>query len=87
MGEEEKDAWYERQKAEPIFDNMSLQETNCQDGVTDLKQTCRVFRREIMHTGNTEVLLESITIASAGSAETIPTASHYRPHTDRTVHM
>ena len=48
-----------------LFDNRRVLEKYCQDDVTVLRQSCRVFRREFMHIGNTEVFLESITIASA----------------------
>jgi hypothetical protein len=36
-----------------------------QDAVTVLRQACEVFRREFKQTGNIDVFLESITIASA----------------------
>ena len=67
MGEEERQeflAWYESQKSE-IFDNRRVFEKYCQDDVTVLRQAGRVFRREFMQIGNTEVFLESIPIASA----------------------
>jgi len=69
MGEEERReflAWYEdSRKSEEPFDNRHVLEKCCQDGLTVLRQACRVFRREFMHVGNIEVFLESIKIASA----------------------
>jgi len=67
MGEEERRvflAWYENQK-EPIFDNGRVLESYCQDDVTVLRETCKIFRLEFMQIGNLGVFLESIVIASA----------------------
>jgi len=67
MGEgERKDflAWYESQK-ESIYDNRQALESYCQADVTVLREACRMFRQELMHVGNIEVFLESVTIASA----------------------
>ena len=57
-------AWYDSQKSE-IFDNRRFLESFCRDDVPVVRQACRVFRREFMHTGNIDVFIESITIASA----------------------
>jgi len=51
-------------KSEP-FHNRHVLERYYQDDVTVLRQACRVFRRELMQICNIEVILESITIASA----------------------
>ena len=56
--------WYESQRSE-TFDNKHVLESYCQDDVTVLRQACRVFRREFMQTGQIDVFVESITIASA----------------------
>jgi hypothetical protein len=40
-------------------------EEYCQADVTVLRQTCQVFRLEIIEIGNIEVFIELITIASA----------------------
>jgi len=40
-------------------------ESYSEDDVTVLRLACRVFRRELMHVGNIEVFLESVTIAPA----------------------
>jgi len=67
MGEGERNeflASYESQK-ESVYDNRQALVSYCQDDVTVLRQACRVFRRELMHVGNIEVFLESVTIASA----------------------
>ena len=56
--------WYESQRSEP-FDNRDMLETYCQDGVTGLRQACRVFTREFMRIGHIDVFVESITIASS----------------------
>jgi len=56
--------WYESQRSE-TFDNRHVLESYCQDDVTVLRQACRVFRREFMQTGQIDVFVESITIASA----------------------
>jgi len=66
MGEGERSEfleWYETQ--EPPFDNRRVLEQYCQDDVRVLRQACRAFLREFMETGNLDVFLESITIASA----------------------
>ena len=47
-----------------MFDNRLVLVTYCQDDVTVLRQACRMFRREFIHIGNIEVILEAITIAS-----------------------
>jgi hypothetical protein len=44
---------------------MRVLEEYCQDDVTGLRQTCQVFRRQILHVGYVDVFLESVTIASA----------------------
>ena len=67
MGEGERNefhAWYESQMVS-VYDNRQALESYCQDDVTVLRQACREFRRELMHVGNIEVFLESVTIASA----------------------
>jgi hypothetical protein len=48
-----------------IFDNRHMLESYCQDDVTVLRQSCQIFRRNFLDTGNIEVFLEAITIASA----------------------
>jgi len=58
MGDEES------QKSE-LFHNRRVLEKYCQDDVTVLRQACRGFRREFMQIGNIDVIIESITIASA----------------------
>jgi len=57
-------AWYNEQKVK-VFDNRRVLEQYCQDDVTVLRQTCRVFRHEFLEIGNIEVLLEALTNASA----------------------
>jgi len=67
IGEEEGQeflAWYESQKS-GHFDNRRVLEKYFQDDVTFLRQACRVFRRQFMHTGNIDVFLESVKISSA----------------------
>jgi len=58
--------WYEGQK-EAVFDNRRVLEAYSQNDVTDLRKTCRLFRREFMQIGIIEVFLEAITIASVCS--------------------
>jgi hypothetical protein len=57
-------AWYETRKSRQ-FHNKQVFEAYCQDDVTVLRKSCRVFRREFLQVGNIEVFLESLTIASA----------------------
>ena len=57
-------ACYNEQKVK-VFDNRHVLEQYCQDDVTVLRQTCRVFRREFLEIGNIEVFPEALTIASA----------------------
>ena len=67
MGEAERrefTAWYNEQKVK-VFDNRHVLEQYCQGDVTVLQQACRVFRREFLEIGNTEVFLEALTLASA----------------------
>jgi len=67
MGKEERRDFlvcYESRKPEPS-ENRRVLETYCQDHVPILRQPCRVFRRELMQIGYTEVYPEAITIASA----------------------
>jgi hypothetical protein len=47
------------------FHNRRVLESNCQDDVTVLRQAFRLFRREFMNIANIDVLLDSLTIASA----------------------
>jgi len=54
-------SWYEEQK---VFDNRRVLEQYCQDD-TLLRQACQIFRRDYMESGNIEVFLEALTIASA----------------------
>ena len=56
-------AWFETRKSQPLH-NKHVLEPYCQDQVTVLRQGCRVFRRKVLHIGNIEVFLESLTIAS-----------------------
>jgi len=55
--------WYEKQ--EPQFDKKRVLEKYCQGAVTILKQECLVFPREYMQIGNLDLILKTITIASA----------------------
>ena len=48
-----------------LSNNRHVLESYSQDDVTVLWQDCRVFRLEFMQTGNIDVFVESITIASA----------------------
>ena len=48
-----------------LFDNRHVLEAYCEDDVTFLRQAFRIFRRELLHIGNFEVFLESLTNASA----------------------
>jgi len=59
-------AWYKGHKVE-IFDNRRVLESYSQDDVNVLREACRVLRQQFMHTGNSDVFLESVTIASACS--------------------
>jgi hypothetical protein len=52
--------WYDEQK-DKVFDNKRILEQYCQDDVTVLRQTCQIFRRELIEIGNIEVFLEAIT--------------------------
>ena len=67
-GEEERIlilAWYEdRLKSEEPFDNMRVLIKYCEDDIRVLRQACRYFKREIMHIGNVEIFLDSISIDS-----------------------
>jgi len=56
--------WYESQRSE-TFDNRHVLESYSQNGVTVLRQACRLFRREFMQIGHIDIFVESITIASA----------------------
>jgi hypothetical protein len=57
-------AWYQAHKSHS-FHNKHVLEAYSQDDVTVLRQAFRVFRRELLHIGNFEVFLQSLTIASA----------------------
>ena len=57
-------AWYNKETLK-VFDNRHVLEQYCQHDVTVLQQACRVFRREFLEIGNTEVFLEALTLASA----------------------
>ena len=57
-------AWYEARNSRP-FHKRKVLDTNCHDDVTLLRQACRVYRREFLQIRNIEVILESLTIASA----------------------
>jgi hypothetical protein len=59
-------AWYEERKGR-VFDNRRVLEQYCQDDVTVLRQACQTFRRHFAEIGNTDILQESLTIASACS--------------------
>jgi hypothetical protein len=50
--------WYRRRReADKVFDNKRVLEAYCQVDVTVLRQSCQVFRREIMAIGNIEVFV------------------------------
>ena len=50
--------WYDRQRS-VLFINRRVLETYYQEDVTVLRQACRVFRREFLQVGNTDVFHES----------------------------
>ena len=54
-------------KRSVLFDNRHVLETYSQNDVTGPRQACQVFRREFLQVGNTNVLHESVTIASASN--------------------
>ena len=56
--------WVKRRK-QSFSSGTSARKRSFSTTGTVLRQACRVFRREFMHTGNIEVLLDVLTIASA----------------------
>ena len=61
-------AWYEGHK-DVVFDNKRVLEAYCQYDVSDLREACRVLRREFIQIGNIKVFLESVKIALACNKE------------------
>jgi hypothetical protein len=59
-------AWYEERKGR-VFDRRRVLEQYCQDDVTVLRQACQTIRRHFAELGNTDIVQESLTIASACS--------------------
>ena len=57
-------AWYE-QNRHSVFNNKVMLESYCQSDVTVLRLACKTFRTLFKATGNIEVFLESVSIASA----------------------
>jgi hypothetical protein len=48
-----------------VFDKRRVLESNCQAEMMVLREACRTFRRHFLQIGNVDVLLETMTIASA----------------------
>jgi hypothetical protein len=57
--------WYKTVAKMKVFNNRRMLERYSQADVTVLREACRTFRKHFLHTGNVEVFLESMTIASA----------------------
>jgi len=58
-------SWYETTMKNEVFDKRRGLERYCQSDVTVLREAFRTFRRHFLQIGNMEVILESVTIASA----------------------
>ena len=55
-------AWYKEQKV--VFDYKRVLEVYCQEDVSVLRESCRVYSFEFIQIGNIDVFLESVTIES-----------------------
>jgi hypothetical protein len=56
--------WQSEQK-DKVFDCRRVLEQYCQNDVTVLRKACRIFRRDFMDIGNTDMFIEAVKIASA----------------------
>jgi hypothetical protein len=55
---------YETGKTSKIFDKLRVLELYCQADMIVLREACRTMRRNVLHIGNVEVFLASMTITS-----------------------